>query len=178
MGISAITSLAVIGSVLWSPAVPHFIDIPSWKVEKGDHLIIDTENTMGYLVRRDGSSFTSFPVITGQKRIVHYIGRTYDATTPNQHWVAKSMHSKSDRTTFGPSGRFLRLYANGEEYTAYGIHEHRSEERMFGEELRFQSMGCIIVQSAVLDIIENTYRINGEELEVVTQAGMEIGNGK
>jgi hypothetical protein len=66
------------------------------------------------------------------------------------------------------------MYEDGEEYTSYGIHEHRYEERMFSEEARYQSMGCIIVKSAILDIIEATYELNGESLDVVTQPNVNL----
>lgn len=160
-------------SFLWfTPAHPVAIPLSDWTPEAGDHLLVDTEDNTGYLLRADNSLYTEFPVITGQKRVVTYIGRTYNAETPNWHWVVKSRHIKGDHTTFGPTGRFLRLYRDGEEYTAYGIHEHRSEVRMFGEKDRYQSMGCVIVQRSVLDIIEATYALNGELLEVVTQKGI------
>lgn len=163
---SAIGSL----SLLWfTPAQPLKIPIEDWTPETGDHLMVDTSSNNGYLLRADNSLYTEFPVITGQKRTVHYIGRTYNAATPDWNWVMKSRHIKGDRITYGPTGRFLRLYKDGTEYTSYGIHEHRSEERMFGEESRYQSMGCIIVQSSILDMIEQTYELNGEMLDVVTR---------
>ena len=169
------TAVSAIGTMtlLWfTPAQPPSIPISDWTPQTGDHFIVDTAKNRGYLLRADNSLYTEFPVITGQKRVVTYIGRTYKAATPNWHWVVKSKHIKGDHITFGPTGRFLRLYKDGEDYTSYGIHEHRSEVRMFGEEDRYQSMGCIIVQSAVLDIIEATYAMNGEMLDVVTQAGI------
>lgn len=163
----AITTLAF----LWfTPAHPAEVALTDWQPLAGDRLIVDTTENAGYLMRSDSSAYTSFPVITGQRRIVHYIGRTYDATTPNQRWIVKTRHIKGDRITYGPTGRFFRMYEDGgEEYTSYGIHEHRSEERMFSEKERYQSMGCIIVKTAVLDIIEATYELSGQSLEVVTQ---------
>ncbi|TSC60023.1 MAG: hypothetical protein Greene041662_288, partial [Candidatus Peregrinibacteria bacterium Greene0416_62] len=68
---SAIGSL----SLLWfTPAHPVKIPIADWTPEVGDHLIVDTESNSGYLLRTDNSLYTEFPVITGQKRIVRYIG--------------------------------------------------------------------------------------------------------
>ena len=169
------TAASAIGAMtlLWfTPAQPASIPLSDWTSQVGDHFIVDTAENRGYLLRADNSLYTEFPVITGQKRIVTYISRTYNAETPNWHWVVKSKHIKGDRTTFGPTGRFLRLYKDGEDYTSYGIHEHRSEVRMFGEVDRYQSMGCIIVQSAVLDVVERTYELNGEMLDVVTQTGV------
>src|SRR3989338_9576153 len=134
-------------SLLWfTPAHPLQIPLSDWTPLAGDHLLVDTLNNQGYLVRADHSLYTEFPVITGQKRIVRYIDMTYNAATPDWNWVMKSRHIKGDHITYGPTGRFLRLYKDGTEYTHYGIHAHRSEMRMFGEESRYQSMGCIIVQ--------------------------------
>lgn len=173
---SALVTLAIGSmSLLWfTPAYPMEIPLSDWTPEVGDHLMVDTGSNSGYLLRADNSVYTEFPVITGQRRVVRYIGRTYDATTPNQHWTVQSRHIKGDHTTFGPSGRFLRLYKDGTEYTSYGIHEHLSEERMFGEADRYQSMGCIIVQGAVLDLIEKTYFLHGASLDVVTQKDVKI----
>lgn len=163
-------------SLLWfTPAEPLRIPLAAWTPRAGDHMVVDTESNMGYLLRSDHSSYTEFMVITGQKRVVRYLGMMYNAATPNWHWVVKSRHIKGDHVTFGPTGRFLRLYRNGEDHTYYGIHEHRSEARMFSEADRYQSMGCVIVQRDVLDVIEKTYELNGETLNVVTQAG--IGPG-
>lgn len=160
-------------TLLWfTPAQPIAIPLSDWTPEPGDHLMVDTESNNGYLLREDNSHFTEFPVITGQKRVVHYIGMTYNAATPDGNWVMKSRHIKGDHITYGPTGRFLRLYKDGTEYTHYGIHEHRSETRMFGEKSRYQSMGCIIVQSEVLDVIEATYEMNGEMMDVVTKKGI------
>ncbi len=143
----------------------------TWQPQMGDRLAVDTRENMGYLVHPGGVTLT-FPVITGQRRVVRYIGRTYDATTPTRRWVIRSKHIKGDRITFGPTGRFLRLYYKEEE-TPYGIHEHASEERMFSEQSRYQSMGCVIVPTNILDIIERTFDLNEGSLEVVTQYGVE-----
>lgn len=169
--ISAVTAM----SALWfTPAQPIEIPFADWTPEPSDHLIVDTSENQGYLLRVDNGFYTQFPVITGQKRVVRYLGMTYNAATPDWQWAVKSRHMKGDHITFGPTGRFFRLYKNGEQYTSYGIHEHRSEEKMFGEESRYQSMGCIIVQRAVLDVIERTWEINGERLEVVTQESVQM----
>jgi len=118
--------------------------------------------------------YVRFPLITGQRRRVYYIGRSYNATTPAWDWVVQSEDIKGDRITFGPTGRFLRLYQDGEEHTAYGIHEHAAEEVMFARESRFGSMGCIIVRSAMMDILEATYRLNEETgMPVFTRYGVE-----
>ncbi|MBM3227408.1 hypothetical protein FJZ27_00895 [Candidatus Peribacteria bacterium] len=171
----SILAASAVAFLWFTPARPVHTALIDWTPMQGDRLVVDTEENEGYLVRSDNASYTSFPVITGQRRVVRYIGRTYNATTPNQRWIVKSRHIKGDRTTFGPTGRFLRMYKDGETYTSYGIHEHKSEERMFGEADRFQSMGCVIVQTEILDVIEETYELNGETLDVVTQSKIDLG---
>jgi hypothetical protein len=170
----SILAVSAVAFLWFTPAHPVRTTLADWIPAEGDRFIVDTTENVGYLVRSDSAAYTNFPVITGQKRVVRYIGRTYDATTPNQHWIVKSRHIKGDRVTFGPTGRFLRMYKDGEEYTSYGIHEHRSEDSMFSEESRYQSMGCIIVKTAILDIIERTYETNGGVLDVVTQPSINL----
>ncbi len=139
----------------------------------GDSLIVDTETNIGYLIHQNGG-FTQFLVATGQKNIVRYIGRIYNAKTPDQAWTVLSKHIKGDRTTFGKHGLFLRLYDEDGE-TAYGIHGHRSAETMLAADMRYRSMGCIIVSQTVLDIIEATFEGNGQRLDVLTVAGLGEG---
>lgn len=117
-------------AVLQPPPIPQAIEVRAeiWQPQAGDIFLVDTKENIGYIVHRDGS-YLKFPVITGQKRTVQYIGRTYYAATPNRHWSVESMHIKDDKFTFGPTGRFLRLYRQGER-SPYGIHEHAAEEVM------------------------------------------------
>ena len=136
----------------------------------GDTLIVDTEVNVGYLVHRNGG-YTKFVVATGQRRVVRYIGRTYNARTPNTEWSVLDKEVKGDRTTFGKQGLFLRLY-DEDGRTAYGIHSHRSADIMLSEIERYRSMGCIIVSQEVLDIVEATFEGNGRRLDVVTVAGL------
>lgn len=144
-------------------------DFSEWQTMAGDTMIVDTETNMGYLVHLDGG-YTQFPVATGQRRVVRYIGRTYNAKTPNTRWTVLDKEVKSDRTTFGPQGLFLRLFdENGK--TAYGIHSHRSIEMMLAGEDRYRSMGCVLVSQVVLDNIEATFEGNGRKLDVITIAG-------
>jgi hypothetical protein len=141
-----------------------------WVPERGDEMIVDTAENVGYLVHANGD-YTSFEVATGQKRVVRYIGRTYDARTPNHAWVAKSLEKKGDHVTYGISGRFLRLYED-DERTAYGIHPYKFEDKMMSENDRFGSMGCIIVREAIMDIVERTFELNGDALPVTTVHGL------
>ena len=76
------------------------VPVQTWAPEVGDSFFFDTKANMGYLVHTDGV-YTEFPVVTGKKAFVHYIGRGYRAETPSRNWVAKSLHFKGDRMTFG-----------------------------------------------------------------------------
>lgn len=148
------------------PLVWRNVPIESWKAESGDQLLIDIERNVGTIVHQNGEVL-QFPVITGQKRTVIYIGLRYNAETPKKSWTALSLDTQGDRITYGKSGRFLRLYDRGSR-THYGIHAHRDETVMFGRDDRYQSMGCIIVQEAVLNILEETFDRNGGALPVRT----------
>lgn len=135
-------------------------------------MVVDTKTNEGYLIHADGR-FVQFPVATGQRKFVCYIGRCYNATTPEATWQVKSRDIKGDHITFGPSGRFLRLYKHGEDSTAYGIHEYAYEDRMFAEGERYRSMGCIVVKKEMMDIIDATYSINEGILDVITAYGID-----
>lgn len=134
--------------------------------------IVDTENNVGYL-RHAGGDFAVTYLATGQRRWVNYIGRSYNATTPQGWWVVKSTHIQSDRRTFGSSGLFMRLYKNSTEYTSYGIHSHASIDDMLLQPQRYFSMGCVLVNDYVLNLLNETYILNGEELQVITKYGVE-----
>jgi hypothetical protein len=146
-----------------------------WNVEAGDSFIADTKENMGYLLHQNGE-YISFRIATGQKRIVRYIGRVYDARTPERKWVAREKQTKGDRITFGPEGTFLRLFIENE-HTPYGIHSHRSISAMLADSERYKSMGCILVSKEILDIIVQTYEINGKALPVRTVYGLERIHG-
>ncbi len=140
------------------------IALEDWIPSPEDRLIIDTEVNIGYLFHEVGG-FTSFPVVTGQERNVYYIGRYYNAKTPEREWKIESLDVKSPSVTFGPTGRFFRLYDNGER-TPYGIHGHRYALEMLADEMRYRSMGCIIVSESILDLLEKTYQVNGDFLSI------------
>ncbi len=143
--------------------------VAEWQSEPGDSFLVDTQTNIGYLIHRDGG-FTSFPVATGQRRVVRYIGRTYNAATPNRHWISSSKETKGDRITFGAEGTFLRLSYDGEG-TPYGIHSHAYAEVMLGDQMRYRSMGCVIVSTEILAVIVKTFEENGEQLDVLTVSG-------
>jgi hypothetical protein len=168
LGSSSLTSVeaAVSPAVLYQEVL-----IAEWSPREGDIFLVDTVENLGYLVHTNGE-FLRFEVVTGQQRYVSYIGRYYHAATPNQEWVGLSKEIKGDRVTFGPTGRFIRLFKDGELSTPYGIHEYLYEERMFQSPGRYGSMGCVVVRSNIMDIIEHTYDVNGGRLEVSTQSGL------
>lgn len=151
------------------PTEQSYIEPELWAPVAGDTFTVDTANNIGYLFRADKSSYTSFRVVTGQLRNVSYIGRYYYAKTPDQEWEVLSMHKKSPSVTFG-DGRFMRLYDEGEN-TAYGIHGHRYSAEMLADDdsNRYRSMGCVIVSDEILNIIEATYHLNGDYLQVTTK---------
>jgi hypothetical protein len=153
---------------------PAEIPLTLWSPQAGDRFLVDTKNNVGYLFH-DSGEYTSFQLITGQQRVVHYIGLTYNAATPVGEWLAKSKHIQPDRITYGKHGKFLRLYEDGEEYTHYGIHTHAYVEEMLDSDNHFRSMGCVIVSDDLYHLIERTWELNGESLPVVTRYGVEIG---
>lgn len=163
--------LSVLLSSTAASSVPTVVEPTSWVPAMGDTFVVDTAENVGYIVREDKSLYTSFSVVTGQKRNVYYIGRYYYAKTPDKVWEVKTKHQKAKSVTFG-DGRFLRLYDDGER-TAYGIHGHRYAMEMLAEEpqSRYRSMGCVIVSDVMLDILEEIYHVNGEYLLVTTVDG-------
>ena len=140
--------------------VPLGISAENWKIEESDRILVDTKNNEGYIFHEDGR-YLNFPIVTGQRRWVYYIGQSYNASTPNWNWQMKSMHIKGDRLTFGPSGRFLRLYKDGVDRTAYGFHEYGQEDELFlGLDTRCRSMGCIVFRVPIMDLLVATFEQN------------------
>lgn len=160
----------------WNIEIPVIGDDPLvfqeeyWQPVLGDSFVVDVSTNMGYLIHENGDYF-EFQVATGVKRYVYYIGRYYYAATPIREWEIKEINVKGDRVTFGSRGRFLRLFHNGQP-TPYGIHSFLYEDRMFAGD-RYGSMGCIISKDSILDIIEETYHINGDYLKVTTVEGFD-----
>jgi hypothetical protein len=159
---------------LFTPASYLTDDVASWKPSRGDKLEINVETNMARLVHTDGESL-SFEIVSGQRRVVRYIGRRYFAATPAAEWVARETVIKRDRWTFGKSGRFIRLYrVSGEgenlteEFTPYGIHPFGREDAMFRVAGRYGSMGCVIMREKMVDIIQKTIQVNSGELSVRT----------
>lgn len=167
---------AVIGLFLAAQAqtatLPQEVPLENWSPRMGDRIVIDTQKNEGYVVHPATHEYIRFPLITGQRRVVNYIGLTYNAATPNRDWMMQSLDSQPDRYTYGPEGHFLRLYVDGER-THYGIHGHAAEDIMFARENRFQSMGCIIVQTEILDLLMKTFALNEGQVPVTTRYGIE-----
>ena len=160
------------GAVLAQSAVPPPTPaVETWVPVHGDTLLVDTDANIGRLEHADGTALT-FRVVTGAHGYVHYIGRTYDASTPKRVWAVRSIDTKWDRTTFGHKGIFLRLYDDPDTQTPYGIHAHRYGDKMLASDMRYRSMGCIIVSDDVLDVIERTYVVNDGVLTVDTTAAI------
>ena len=168
-------TISLLGFVLSFSASPGDLSasqaLAAWQPSIGDQLIIDTKNNVGYLLHPSGTNL-SFKLVSGQRRTVNYIGLTYNAATPEKDWIAKSHHVKGDRITYGPSGRFIRLYENGDIYTHYGIHTHAYGDEYLASDNRYRSMGCIIVSEDIFDLIERTYLLSGKYLRVATREGI------
>lgn len=153
------------------------LSVDQWQPVSGDEFLADTKDNVGYLIHTNGD-YLSFPIATGQHRKVHYMGKTYDAATPVDHWTVLSKKVQSDRVTFGPDGLFLRLYkGDSEEYTSYGIHTHQYISKMLADDMRYRSMGCILVSKDILDIVEKTFEVSNDRLPVTTVYGLDTWNG-
>jgi len=169
--VTAIASLFGI-ALAASVSTGGYVPADAWVPLAGDRVIVDTAENIGYLARENGD-FTSFPVLTGQKRVVRYIGRVYNAATPERNWTVQSVDVKGRSMTFGETGTFLRLYDEGEK-TAYGIHSHLTFQKMLDEGDRYRSMGCVLISEDVLQLIVATYDANGRTLDVATTHGVDV----
>ncbi len=139
-----------------------------FQASEGDQFIADLENGMGYLVNEERQYFTTFQLLSGQKRNVCYIGRCYFAATPEQTWVVKEENIQGDRVTFSESGEFFRMFED-DSRTSYGIHGYKYFQDNIDKGKKFVSMGCLLVADDVLDVIEASFVANGEELTVITK---------
>lgn len=161
-GLAVVTSVATGGHV--AP--------DQWIPQAGDKVVVDTLANVGYLVRSEGSH-TSFPILSGQRRVVRYIGRTYFAATPTGDWTIKEIEVKGRSMTFGETGTFLRFY-DGDEKTAYGIHSHLTFKKMLAEGDPYRSMGCVLVDEDILQLIVRTFEANGGALDVHIAHGVDM----
>lgn len=154
-----------------APLTNQYIPLEQWEAQAGDRFIADTEENTGYIVHESGN-YTSMRIGSGKRKVVRYIGKVYDATTPSAYWEVQSTNTYGDRITFGKTGRFMRLYAD-DKSTSYGIHATANIDDILASDDRYKSMGCILVSDAVLDILEETYELNGNSLQVVTTMGID-----
>ena len=168
--------LPLFGLVLLS-LVPHSARaagstaVALWEPRAHDVFVVDVSRNEGYLVHEDGD-YVTFPVATGRRSYVYYIGRGYKANTPIRTWTAEQKQIKGDRHTFGVSGRFIRLYRGGED-SPYGIHSYYKENDWMEAEGRYFSMGCVIVSEGMMDVIEKTFDVNGRKMTVITTDNLE-----
>lgn len=155
-------SAPVIAKTSWES-----VDIAVFEPSEGDYMVANPEKGVGYLINDKTRKYASFNLLSGQKRYVNYIGRYYYAATPLRDWVVKSKEIKADRVTFAASGRFLRLYFNGQG-TLYGIHGYKYFNYSVSKGEKFISFGCLLVADNVLDVIIKSFEANGGELNVKT----------
>ncbi len=177
-GIFVFVLLIMSGSVVQASEFDHQAEVyPSgedfWLTQKGDYFAADVKNNRGYFIHPNGTSY-EFPIITGQRRYVYYIGRYYFAGTPVRSWeIDLDVEIKDDKVTFGSTGRFFRLFDHGKS-SSYGIHGHRNFQAMLDSGDLYRSMGCIIVPEPILDIFQKVYDHNGGMIRVETFEGTEI----
>lgn len=148
------------------------ITLQNWIPAVDDRFIADTQMNQGYIVHTNGA-YTTFPIGSGKEENVRYAGLRYNAATPDEKWIVKSTTIQKDRATFGKSGLFLRLYYNnGTTESHYGIHATGNITDILSDEDRYRSMGCVLVSNDILEILAQTYLLNGKKLEVVTTHGL------
>jgi len=148
-------------------------EVSEWQAGAGDYITLDLSTNTGFLNSVDGLRTASFPIVTGQKNVVRYIGLRYWAETPVREWVMKKKNIKGDRVTFGKTGKFFRLFDDNN-FTHYGIHAYRYGDDLLSltDKDRYKSMGCILVSDDVLAVIEGVFEKNkGRGVRVVTYKG-------
>ncbi len=160
-----------------NPLAAQYVPLSQWEPMEGDRFVADTAENVGYLIHEDGT-FTSTKIASGKQSVVHYGGRTYFAATPSESWVAREIDIQTDRLTFGKDGTFMRLYKDGTEETRYGIHSVANIDDLLKTDKRYYSMGCVLVDYALLDILLETYELNDNTLEVTTVDGFEVSVSK
>jgi hypothetical protein len=143
------------------------VTISEFVPSPGDYVMADTSASIGFLMNDTTKKHAIFPIISGRKKWVTYIGRRYFAETPARTWFVKDMDIKGDRVTFSKSGKFLRLYADGKP-TAYGIHGYKYFQNAIEKDQRYISFGCVLVEDEVLEVIQKSFEANDNELKVVT----------
>ncbi len=172
---------------LLAPSAPAQAESASWEAQAGDRVLVDTENSLIYLLHENGE-FITLNGLTGQHRNVCYIGRCYFAATPTGAWTVKEVEKKGRSTTFG-DGRFLRLYQadgdggdDGYGKTAYGFHSHAQFAAMLKDKLEkkgydkegkgWRSYGCILLSEEDLSLVVASFDANGGSLAIESGPGV------
>ena len=144
------------------------VEASEWVPLKGDFVVVDVTDNIGYLVRKNLREGTAFLVATGQQRTVYYKDMFYYGATPEKEWFVESLEYQAKGPTFGKHGKFLRLYDDGES-TYYGIHTVWDEKEMFSFTNRHRSWGCILVRDNILSLLEDVFEVSGDEgMRVIT----------
>ncbi len=154
-----------------------------WTAQVGDHVMVDTDASIIYLVHTDGTSL-ALDGLTGQRRNVYYLGLYYFAGTPEAEWQVTSVEKKGRSTTFG-EGRFLRLFkvkGDDTERTAYGFHSHRQFQQMLDDKheknaydtegMGHRSYGCILLSEDDLSLVVAALDVNGGSLTIHSGPGL------
>jgi hypothetical protein len=166
--------LVIIGFLALGIAAPAHAAVvetqEQWKPRVGDVVVADITSNTIYLVHPDAHYYPSL-MASGLQKDINYLGEKYYAQTPVAHWTVKQRMYQIDKTDFGQTGLFLRLYRDGVTKTAYGIHSHKNIAAWLKSPERYKSYGCIVVTESVLALIDQTYKMNGNSLEVYTTNG-------
>lgn len=147
-------------------------EVAEYIPSEGDYLTVYIPTGTAYLANDTTKIYAQFPILSGQPRNVHYIGRYYFAATPEQEWEIKSMDTKKDRVTFGKTGRFFRLYEDGNS-TPYGIHGYKYAASLIEKGKIYASMGCVIVPEEVLDVIDASFKADVKDMKVITTSDIQ-----
>ena len=132
---------------------------------EGDRFLVDIDNALGYIVNNNNLTYSAFPLMTGALR----------TPTPEETWVVKELNIQPNRVIFGDSGEFLRMYrGEGAQRTGFGIHGYKYFQKEIEGGRKFLSLGCILVADNVHDVLEGSWRANGEAMEMKTVKSMGI----
>lgn len=155
--------------------IPYIDARESFEPMPGAIFVADTQADIGYLINPDGR-FRQELIGSGQNRIIRYIGRTYRALTPENHWVILSKEKKANFAIFD-SGSFFRMYLeDGKDRTAYGIHTSGNIDRILKMKDRKQSAGCILVSREMRALLGEVFELNDHRIDVVTIRGLQKWN--
>lgn len=177
MIIYVIFSFGVANAETWDIKAFRFRELNSehWDLSKyevfeaseGDYFLVDIDDAVGYLVNNSSNTYASFPIMTGAKR----------TPTPEKEWVVKEKNIQPNRTIFGETGEFLRMYTDeGGTRTGYGIHNYAFFEEEIENGTKYLSLGCILVSASVHDLIEKSYLASGENMKMITTNDVDLSS--